>query len=238
MKLQGLTLFDSTHLAYIFGSIVFCIAVPFLGKFYCHNSDSKKRWVRGLIWFTVVQEVFDYFNRLQVRELNLELDLPLHLCHIALLASTIALYNKNVVLFESAYFWGIGASFQAILTPDMNDFDKNFSLVTFYLHHALIIAHVLWLIVVEKMSCRKGSVLRTIVITNIFAAIIYPINLVIGGKANYMYLIDKPPVNNPLLMGEWPWYILNLEIIIILYMGLLYIPFFLKNNKSTKLDQA
>jgi len=45
-------------------------------------------------------------------------------------------------------------------------------------------------------------------------------------------------VNNPLLMGEWPWYILNLEIIIILYMGLLYIPFFLKNNKSAKLDQA
>ena len=238
MKLQGITLFDSIHLGYIFGSIVFCIAVPFLGKFYCHNPDSKKRWVMGLIWFTVVQEVFDYFNRLQVRELNLELDLPLHLCHIALLASTIALYNKNVVLFESAYFWGIGASFQAILTPDMSDFDNNFSLVTFYLHHALIIAHVLWLIVVEKMRCRKGSVLRTMLITNIFAVIIYPINLVIGGKANYMYLIDKPPVNNPLLMGEWPWYILNLEIIIILYMGLLYIPFFLKNLKSTKLDQT
>ena len=76
------------------------------------------------------------------------------------------------------------------------------------------------------------------VITNIFAAIIYPINLVIGGNANYMFLIKRPPVNNPLLMGEWPWYILNLEIIIILYMGLLYIPFFLKNNKLAKFGQA
>ena len=76
------------------------------------------------------------------------------------------------------------------------------------------------------------------VITNIFTVFIYPINLVIGGKANYMYLIDKPPVNNPLLMGEWPWYILNLEIIIILDMGSLYIPFFLKNLKSTELDQT
>ena len=238
MKVQDLTLFDSTHVAYIFGSIIFCIGVPFLGKVSCHNSDSKKRWVMGLIWFTVAQEIFDYFNRMQVRELNLELDLPFHLCHIALLASTIALYNKNLVLFESAYFWGIGASFQAILTPDMSDFDNNFSLVTFYLHHSLIIAHVIWLIVVEKMRCRKGSVLRTMVITNIFAAIIYPINLVIGGKANYMFLIKRPPVNNPLLMGEWPWYILNLEIIIILYMGLLYIPFFLKNNKLAKFGQA
>ena len=238
MKLQGLTLFDSTHLAYIFASIVFCIAVPLLGKIYCHNPRSKKKWIMGLIWFTVIQEVFDYFNRMQVRELNLELDLPFHLCHIALLASTIALYNKNIILFESANFWGIGASFQAILTPDMSDFDNNFSLVTFYLHHALIIAHVLWLIVVEKMRCRQRSVFRTMVITNLFAVVIYPINLVIGGKANYMYLIDKPPVNNPLLMGEWPWYILNLEIIIILYMGLLYTPFFLKNLKSAKLDQA
>ena len=52
----------------------------------------------GLIWFTVIQEVFDYLNQMQVRELNLELDLPFHLCHIVLLASTIALYNKNVIL--------------------------------------------------------------------------------------------------------------------------------------------
>jgi len=236
MKLQGLTLFDSTHLAYIFGSIVFCIGVPLLGKIICKTSISKKKWAVGLIWFTVIQEIFDYLNRLQVRELNLELDLPFHLCHIALLASTIALYNKNKILFEVSFFWGVGASFQAILTPDMSDFDNNLSLLTFYLHHALIIAHVLWLIVVEKMGCRKGSILRTMVITNLFAAVIYPINLVIGGKANYMYLINKPPVNNPLLMGEWPWYILNLEIIIVLYMGVLYIPFFLKNLKSAKLD--
>ena len=76
------------------------------------------------------------------------------------------------------------------------------------------------------------------VITNIFAVFIYPINLVIGGKANYMYLIDKPPVNNPFLVGEWPYYIMNLETIIILYMGLLYISFFLKNLKSTELDQT
>ena len=110
--------------------------------------------------------------------------------------------------------------------------------MTYYLHHALIIAHVFWLIVVEKMECRQGSVFRTMVITNICAAVIYPINLIIGGKTNYMYLIDKPPVSNPLLMGEWPWYILNLEIIIILYMGLLYTPFFLKNFKSTALDQT
>ena len=58
----------------------------------------------GLIWFTVIQEVFDYFNRMQVRELNLELDLPFHLCHIALLASTIALYNRNVVCVLLGYW--------------------------------------------------------------------------------------------------------------------------------------
>jgi len=237
MKLQDLTLLDSTHLAYIFGSIVLCIAVPLLGKIFCQNSNSKKKWAIGLIWFTAIQEILDYLNRMQVRELNLELDLPFHLCHIALLASTIALYNKNKILFESAYFWGVGASFQAIITPDMNDFDNNFSLLTYYLHHALIIAHVLYLIVVEKMRCRKGSIFRTMVITNLFAAVIYPINLVIGGKSNYMFLINKPPVNNPLLIGEWPWYILNLEIIVILYIGLLYIPFFLKNLKSAELDK-
>jgi len=28
--------------------------------------------------------------------------------------------------------------------------------------------------------------------------------------ANYMYLCARPEVNNPLVIGAWPWYIVNI----------------------------
>ena len=39
-----------------------------------------------------------------------------------------------------------------------------------------------------------------------------------------MYLAEKPLVNNPMVVGEWPWYILGFEIpglvhILIFYYG-------------------
>ena len=30
-----------------------------------------------------------------------------------------------------------------------------------------------------------------------------------------MYLAEKPMVDNPFLIGEWPWYIVGLELVLI-----------------------
>ena len=48
--------------------------------------------------------------------------------------------------------------------------------------------------------------------------------------ANYMYLALKPEVNNPFLIGEWPYYILGLEVATLLHAFLVYIPFYLKKS--------
>jgi len=37
-----------------------------------------------------------------------------------------------------------------------------------------------------------------------------------------MYLKEKPLVNNPFLIGEWPFYILFLEIVMIIHVLLVY----------------
>ena len=43
--------------------------------------------------------------------------------------------------------------------------------------------------------------------------------------ANYMYLSNAPIVNNPLIIGEWPWYILFFEIAGLLHVLVLYFCF-------------
>ena len=43
-----------------------------------------------------------------------------------------------------------------------------------------------------------------------------------------MYLQNKPHVNNPFLFGDWPWYILVVEFIMIVHV--LLIHFIFKNR--------
>ena len=70
----------------------------------------------------------------------------------------------------------------------------------------------------------KG-VFTTVIMLNVFAIPIGMINWLIGNGANYMYLCKKPPVNNALLIGEWPLYILALEIMGIIIFMILLAPF-------------
>ena len=42
-----------------------------------------------------------------------------------------------------------------------------------------------------------------------------------------MYLAEKPLVNNPMVVGEWPWYILGFEI-----LGLVHILIFIMDIEN------
>ena len=52
-----------------------------------------------------------------------------------------------------------------------------------------------------------------------------------------MYLAEKPMVNNPFLIGEWPWYIIGLELVLILHIAVINIPFALKKCFSLEKNQ-
>ncbi len=120
----------------------------------------------------------------------------------------------------------------ANLTPDTNGVIGDWGLFFFFTHHFLIMINVLWVIFAFNMRPNLRGVLTTTIMLNIFAIPIGMINLLIGDGANYMYLCKKPPVDNFLLIGEWPVYIFALEIIGILIFLILLIPFKLKKATS------
>ena len=60
----------------------------------------------------------------------------------------------------------------------------------------------------------------TMIFLNIIAIPVSIVNYLTGG--NYMYLAEKPPVNNPLLVGEHPYYIIGLETISLIYCFILF----------------
>jgi uncharacterized membrane protein YwaF len=62
---------------------------------------------------------------------------------------------------------------------------------------------------------------------------VLPVGLIcwISG-GNYMFLMEPPEVSNPLVFGEWPWYIINISIIGLILMCLAYTPFLIVKTES------
>ena len=116
----------------------------------------------------------------------------------------------------------------ANLTPDTNGVIGDGGLFFFFLHHFLIMINVLWMIFAFNMKPSLKGVFSTALMLNIFAIPIGLLNLLIGNGANYMYLCQKPPVENALLIGEWPFYIFALQIIGLIIFLILLIPFKVK----------
>ena len=69
-------------------------------------------------------------------------------------------------------------------------------------------------------------------VTNFLVIIVGFINYMLD--SNYMFLCNPPNVNNFLLVGVWPYYLLVLELVFFIYGYILYLPFKLKEMFLTK----
>ncbi len=184
---------------------------------------SKKHfgvWV--LVLFAIVQEIFDYSNRASFRELSLARDLPLNICNFSLIIATVSLITRNRYCFEFSYFIGATAALQSLLTPGFPYIYNYTDYIMFFFQHALIIVLALWNVFVDGMITSKNAILRTMIFLNLMVLPVGVINWFVD--SNYMYICEKPLVESPFLFGEWPWYILSLEVVGFLMMLIAAIP--------------
>jgi len=206
---EALRLFDTPHLAALGLSLLAIVCVPLIGR--CLSATNRRRVVWTLVVFTIAQELVDYGNRASLRGLSLTEDLPLHLCNYGLVIAAIGMVTRNRFCFEFAYLTGTTAVLQALLTPNLDDLQNLTEYVVYFVHHALIIQFALWNVVVDGMLTSRGAVARTLLL---IVAMMLPIGLVNWlADANYMYLCARPAVDNPLVIGDWPWYIVNVMVI-------------------------
>ena len=153
---------------------------------------------------------------------SIAVDLPFHLCGISAFICSIMPFLKNKQgLFDFVFYTGIIGGIMGILTPQMSDYDGSFYVYfVFYMRHILIFTMPIYMLRNLGLSLTKKSMVRTFVILNILLAFIMPFNFIVGG--NYMYLAEPPQVNNPLVIGEWPYYVIWFEVFVILLLVLLY----------------
>ena len=109
----------------------------------------------------------------------------------------------------------------AILTPQMNYFDGTTRYyLNYYVSHSLIIVMPIFMFLHLDLKLPRLSWFRLWINLNILMAIIMPINFLIG--SNYMYVNEPPQVDNPLVIGDWPYYIFLWEIFILIIAYMVY----------------
>ena len=166
---------------------------------------------------------------------NLSTDLPLYLCSLLGLIIPVFTYYRKFWMYEVLLFWIIGGTLQAVLTPDIPLGFPNFDYFRYWMVHLGLLIVMFYATFVFNMRPILKSVFKSFFALQIYVIIIVVINKILG--ANYFYLNEKPQSASLLdYFGEWPFYIVVLQIIIIPYFLLIYLPFYLAERKCKKLD--
>jgi len=161
---------------------------------------------------------------------TLQDSLPFHLCRLMLFNTTFLLLTRNQIAFELLLFIGMVGGFHSLMTPELTHGSNLFLLIDFFLVHGGLVAAPLYCIFVLGMRPRKNAWLKSFFYLQFFVVTVAIIDHLLG--ANYMYLAEKPIANNPFLIGDWPYYIIGLELATLLHAFIVYIPFYLKKYFS------
>ena len=181
--------------------------------------------------------VFMQLYQYNINVWTFEKSIPLHLCGLSSILAGVVLLKKNQFAYECLFYWGLGGALQSFITPELNLGNKDSILyLDYFVSHAGIIFSALYLTIVLKMRPRIYSWFKVFLFSQILIPIIGGINYLINkliasnminycyDTANYMYLWDRPEVDSPLIIGEWPYYILFVELIALANFWLLYQP--------------
>jgi len=216
-----------------------CLIIIYLG-ITIKDHKNKIYISYGLISFAILQEILDYLNRFFFDELydfKLSTDLPLQFCVIGFYFSIFGIYMAisdkkfspkfEKFIFDCAYVLGFSGAFQALITVDLTGINNMIGAFALNWAHTLIILNVLWLIFAYgKRFTFKGAINAFIFIN----VIIWPVGLInYILDANYMFICKPPNVNSSFFIGEWPFYLLWLELIYFIYILILYLPFKVAN---------
>jgi len=157
--------------------------------------------------------------------------LPLQLCDLAIFGIALCLIRHVQWAWELAYFWGLGGSLQAILTPDLGVSFPDIVFIKFFLSHGCTVAGVIYLAVGLRRPIAPISLVRVFLITNIYGGLVLIFNWAAG--TNYMYLNHRPTQPSLLDMaGQGLWYYVGLEVMLILSLMFYYLPYLAFDRKN------
>jgi hypothetical integral membrane protein (TIGR02206 family) len=151
--------------------------------------------------------------------------LPMQLCDWAMAVIIVALWTGSRRWLEIAYFWGIGGTLQALITPNLRFGFPDLRFISFFVAHSGIIIGIIFLMLIYGFRPRPIGILRTIAWTEFYFVIAFTVDLLTG--ENYGFLLHKPEAAsllNVLSDSRLP-YLLEFHLLAWVFFCVLYAPF-------------
>lgn len=214
--------YSTSHIAALLIILALCVFLPSLIKRL--NSETATRIVSiSLGVLLLLSKLLEPFFRLASFG-SWQNDLPLHLCDIAGILTGVLLINRSYLLYEINYFWALGGTALAVLTPELRNGFPHVDFYFYFFTHGMIIVCIIFATRVFNYRPTLKSIWRAFLATAGYAALIAPVNWILG--TNYLYLCGKP--RNATLfdyLGPWPWYLLSLVPASFIIFFIYYSPF-------------
>lgn len=221
--------FESLGLVHV-GILVMTFLIPvvfgvFVKRSKEHGQFLEKgiRYILGTI--LIGNALVQFMLNQEAGNSSLVTSLPMQLCDWAMIAVIIALFTRNQLSFEVAFFWGLAGTLQALITPNLKGAYPIYTVVCFFLMHSGIVSSILYLLMGPRLKPERGCVWRVMLLSQIYLITALTTNELTG--ANYGFLAHKPLGRSllDLLPGWKPAYIASLDALALGMMLMLYAPF-------------
>lgn len=217
---SGFTLFGPEHLTILTSIPAMSAALAWSAKRF---PASGKRIRLALGIFLAANELIWYVWRVNNEGIRFPEALPLQLCDLALWLTVVSALTLKPLVYEVAYFAGMGGAAMALVTPALWAPLWSYPTAYFFLAHGFVVI-TLWSLAWSGMlRPRPGCVWRVFLILNLYGALVGTFNAIF--KTNYMFLCEKPSTASLFdFFGPWPIYVLAGELFALTLFWLLWLP--------------
>ena len=229
MELQPFIIFGTSHITTL---VIIVFLAFFFPRSYKDRSVSEKEKVAKILGVSIiVLELIKPFiwHSLDYPWIRL---IPIHMCSLSGFFIGIFLLTKKRLLFEVAFFWGIGGGINALITPDVTLTFPDPVYLLFFIGHGLLIVNIGYACIALSNRPTFDSVKNGILFTLTILPIIYIINLLLGPPANYWFLGTKPTEGQS-IMDFFPDPPLHIPLLIIIgafLFLLIYAPYWVHDK--------
>jgi hypothetical integral membrane protein (TIGR02206 family) len=181
-----------------------------------------------IVWLSQMGKIV---IRLNLGVFDIKEDLPLHLCNMMPFLVPFVMYSKNRKWWAVLFFWIMAGTFQALITPTLKDSFPHYEFWRYFIVHGGLVFCMLYGIFVFDFRLTWRDALRAGILLNVLAFFMYHISVFLD--ANYLYLRWKPDGDTIYnLLGPWPYYILSLEVLLVVLFSIILLPFYLFRKKE------
>ncbi|MCF7569260.1 TIGR02206 family membrane protein [Sabulilitoribacter arenilitoris] len=223
------------HIFPIIISILFCVLFIKYSKLK-FSSKQQYKALHALGCLVSLTVIAFHLYKISLEGYNITTDLPLYLCSLMALFIPVFTKYRKYWMFEILVFWILGGTVQGVVTPDIAVGFPSFDYFRFWAVHLGVLIIIFYAIFVFKMSPKLASVFKSYFALQAYVFLMILINYVLN--ANYFYLLEKPKSASLLdYFGDWPYYIIVVQIILIPYFLLIYLPFYWIEKRKKRIEE-